>query len=103
MDYGWLNVLSLVLGLMAIALPLININLPHKYDRKRYILSTIASMGSCTMALFFQMIYTWHLIVIRDWTALMDTQATIVLCALILIAGTVLVNVLTYVHERTKL
>lgn len=80
MGYGWLNLGSLVLGIIALALPVFAMA-----KRMKGIKAGVCiwmSMGICLLAIIFQMAYGNHLIEIGDWSALMDTsQATFSLSA----------------------
>lgn len=72
MGYGWLNIGSLVLGIIALALPVFAMA-----KRLKGIKAGVCiwlSMGICLLAIIFQMAYGNHLIEIGDWSALMDTS-----------------------------
>lgn len=91
MGYGWLNLGSLLLGLTAWILPLWELRrrLSGKGTRE---LPGAGSFVCCALALLFQLLYGRHLVLIRDWSALMDTAGAVVVAAGVLFAGTVLVN-----------
>ena len=67
LGYGWLNVGSLLLGLLALAAPVLAV-----LNRRRG--WNLASMVCCALALYCQIQYTTHLVRIEDITALLDTQ-----------------------------
>ena len=91
-DYGWLNVASLVLGLIAWILPVVNI---MKYDtggHKNWVTLSILSISACAISLWFQILYNHHLVEIQDWSALMDTTGTLVRISMFLLIITVVLN-----------
>src|SRR5690606_32180841 len=61
--YGWLNLGSLVLGLIAWILPFVSTS------RNRVALSMM-SMGACAVSLCFQIFYINHKVKVADWSAL---------------------------------
>ena len=73
MDYGLLNLGSIVLGLTAIALPLVYLAGRGDAIRRRWPVWTVGSLMCCMVALCLQPFYTNHLIEIEDWGALLDT------------------------------
>lgn len=99
----YINLVSLILGLVAWLLPLIclmrGINRLGKYH---HMVSTL-SMTTCASALFLQMIYTQHLVRIRDWSALMDITDAVVFASAVLIGITVILNiVLVYISHKVR-
>ena len=98
-----LNPASLVLGLIAWILPVINL-MQHKKDENRnwVVLSTI-SLGACAISLFFQILYNNHLVNISDWTALMDTTNSLVFVALVLLVVTIILNIITLFIYRDRI
>lgn len=72
MGYGWLNIGSLALGLIALALPVFA--MVKKLKGIKIGICIWLSMGICLLAIIFQMAYGNHLIEIGDWSALMDTS-----------------------------
>lgn len=100
--YGWLNLGSLVLGLVAWILPIIN--LVKRNKNEKWALYSIVSVSACVISLFFQIVYNDHLVRIGDWTALMDTSGAVVWLSLILTVVTILLNIITIViyNKRSK-
>ena len=94
---SFLNNGSLVLGLIAWILPIINLMQYKKNNNKNWATLSIISMAACSISLCFQIIYNNHLVQIRDWTALMDTMGTLVLVALVLLVVTIILNAITVV------
>ena len=94
---GLLNLGSLLLGLVAWILPIINLAKYKKIENKNWIVLSLASIGACTISLWMQILYTNHLVNISDWSALMDTFHAVVLASSVLLAITVILNIVTLV------
>ncbi|MEN6391426.1 MAG: hypothetical protein ABFD04_13510 [Syntrophomonas sp.] len=94
---GWLNLGSLVLGMVAWILPLVSLLQHHKADRSNWIVFSIASISACAVSLCMQMFYTNHLVKIRDWSALMDISNAVALCAALLLTVTIILNTIMLV------
>lgn len=58
---GLMNVGSLVLGLIAWILPVVNLAQHNKISSKRYAAFTVTSLSFCAAALYLQLFYTDHL------------------------------------------
>jgi len=101
-DYGWLNVGSLLLGLMAWTLPLVVVFRDRVLgDRVRGIVPVV-SLASCSAALVLQIAYQNYLARIEDWSAIMDTSGSLVFVSSVLLVVTVALNILV-VARRNKL
>lgn len=98
--YVWLNVGSLLLGLIAWILPLINLANGKKsgYSVKL----SLFSISACATALFFQIYYQYHLVEIEDWAAIMDTTGGVLFVSAILLIGTLLLNTISYIRYHSK-
>ncbi|MQR95830.1 hypothetical protein [Fictibacillus phosphorivorans] len=94
-----LNVGSLVLGLIAWILPVVN--LVCKKSKSWMTLSMI-SICACAISLCFQIFYTYHKVTVEDWSALMDTMHTTALASAALLLITIILNVMTLVVYRGK-
>ena len=94
--YGWLNLGSLVLGLVAWILPILNLVKRNK-NHKNWALYLIVSTSACVISLFFQIAYHNYLVRIGDWAALMDTSGAVVLLTFILTVVTILLNTITVI------
>ncbi len=55
--YGWLNVGSLLPGLISWTLPIINIIIYKSGTQKNWVNLSILSMSACIISLWFQIIY----------------------------------------------
>jgi cytochrome c oxidase subunit 4 len=86
----FLNLGSLILGLAAWILPVINIFKYKKCD-KWYVLSII-SISFCALSIFFQLYYQNYLVKIDDLPALMDTIATSSFLSAVLLFVTIILN-----------
>ncbi len=59
---GLLNLGSLVLGLIAWILPVVNLMRYEKHDRKNWVALSITSISACAISLCFQTFYNNHLL-----------------------------------------
>ncbi|MFS0752121.1 hypothetical protein [Oceanobacillus sp. 1P07AA] len=87
-----LNIASVLLGIIALILPVINLLSTHKHKLKKNILMLV-SLSACSIAICFQLFYQNHLVRIQDWSALMDVSGSTVLISAILVGLTVTLNV----------
>lgn len=94
---GWLNLGSLVLGLIAWIFPVVNLMQRNKAPHKNWVVFSVASVSSCAISLCMQIFYTNHLVKIEDWSALMDTSHAVALVATLLLVVTIILNVITLV------
>jgi cytochrome c oxidase subunit 4 len=94
---GLLNIGSLVLGLIAWILPVVNLVRHNKADHRNWVVFSVASVSACAISLCMQFFYTCHLVKIEDWSALMDTSYAVALVATILLVVTIILNALTLV------
>ncbi|MGG0668730.1 hypothetical protein ABE073_09380 [Lederbergia citrisecunda] len=96
--YAWLNVGSLVLGLIAWILPIVNL----MGMTKHWTAFSIMSLSACTISLVFQIYYNYHLVQIEDWAALMDTMGAVAGAATILLVVTLVLNAITLIVYRGR-
>ncbi|HOJ01595.1 MAG TPA: hypothetical protein PLL88_08255 [Anaerolineaceae bacterium] len=92
---GWLNIGSLVLGLIAWMLPVVNLAQHNKADHGHWGVFSMASVSACAISLCMQIFYTDHLVKIEDWSALMDTSHAVALVATLLLLVTIVLNGIT--------
>lgn len=102
MDYGLLNIGSVVFGLIACILPVINIIFRNKLVNKNWIIFSEVSTSACTVSLWMQIVYINHLVNIEDWTAIMDTSNAIVYISSLLLLVTITLNVISYILNNNK-
>lgn len=103
-EAGWLNLGSFVLGLIAWILPVVNLARRNQAGNRNWVVFSVASVSACAISLCIQIFYTNHLVKIEDWSALMDTSSAVALVATLLLAVTMILNVITLiVYYREKL
>jgi len=90
--YGLLNLGSLVLGLIAWTLPLVNLMGYKKPGHRNWAVLSMMSIGACAASLSFQIFYHNHLVTIEDWAALLDTTDAVAFATAVLLIGTILLN-----------
>ncbi|MFZ3590114.1 hypothetical protein ACOI1C_12740 [Bacillus sp. DJP31] len=101
LDYGWLNVGSLVLGLIAWIIPIFRFT-RNKKDKNNETTLLFLSLSVCAISLCFQVFYTYHLVMIKDWSALQDTMYAVAIAATVLLIVTILLNGMTLIAYRRK-
>lgn len=94
--YGWLNIVSLALGLLAWLLPLWAV-----FSRKPRKVSGL-SFAFCSVSLACQIFYNQHLVAITDWSAIEDTHFAVTLAAAALLVGTAALNLAAWIAGRRK-
>lgn len=99
---GWLNVGSLVLGLIAWLLPVVNLVGYIIGKQRNWAILSILSISACAISLCFQIFYNNHLVKIEDWSALMDTTGAVAILSAVLLVVTVILNAITLVVYRDK-
>lgn len=95
MDYGMLNLASIVLGLIGWAVPVFQLGRMVKSGTGTGRYGHILSMGACALAIWCQIRYNEYLIDIEDWGAIMDTIDAVRKVALFLLVTTLVVNLVT--------
>lgn len=100
---GWLNIGSLLLGLIAWILPVFNLLRNKKHEHNNWDVLSFISMSACAISISFQIFYNYHLVKIEDWSALMDTTRAVVIATVVLLIFTFILNGLTFiVYRRNK-
>lgn len=105
MDYGLLNIGSVILGLIAVVLPVINLMRYNTSDNQYWFVFTLISIISCMVSLFMQIFYVNHLVNIKDWTAIMDTLNVVAFASALLLVAIIVLNGVTcfaYIRKRKK-
>lgn len=97
---GWLNIGSLLLGLIAWILPVINLMRNKKHEHKNWGVLSVISISACAISISFQIFYNYHLVKIEDWSALMDTTRAVVIATAVLLIFTFILNGLTFIVYR---
>ncbi|MDQ0156722.1 hypothetical protein [Robertmurraya andreesenii] len=99
---GLLNVGSLLLGIIAWILPVVNLAGYKKNNRSNWVTLSILSVSACAISLSFQIFYHYHLVLIEDWSAMMDITGAVASAAAILLIVTILLNTLTLMVYRSR-
>ncbi|KWW21229.1 hypothetical protein AS888_16635 [Peribacillus simplex] len=99
---GLLNLGSLVLGLLAWILPIVNLLRFKSKEGNSWVTLSLISISACATSLCFQIIYHYHLVRIEDWGALMDTMYAVAFTATVLLIVTTILNVITLVLYRDR-
>ncbi|MGM8365896.1 hypothetical protein ACLIBG_10525 [Virgibacillus sp. W0181] len=105
MGAGWLNLGSLMLGLIAWIIPFINLAVGKKQMNIKWIALTIISFSVCAIAICFQIFYNLYLVKVEDFAALADTMRGVAVASTVLVIVTILLNALTLrlYRERSAL
>lgn len=96
-----LNLGSLVLGLVAWGLPIVNLT-SKKQDQRNWGILSLLSFSACAISLCLQILYSYHLVKIEDWSALMDITWSTAVAAVVLVIVTIILNVMTLVVYRAR-
>ena len=100
---GLLNLGSLLLGLIAWILPVVNLMRYKKHDHRSWVTLSIMSISACAISLCFQIFYNYHLAKIEDWSALMDTTGAVASVAAVLLIVTIILNAITLMVYRDRI
>ncbi|MBU5210747.1 hypothetical protein [Heyndrickxia oleronia] len=99
---GLLNFGSLILGLIALTIPVVNfIQYKKQINKNRGVLSFI-STSSCAVSLCFQILYCYYLVEIEDWSALMDITGAMAFVAMLLLIITIILNTINLIVFRDR-
>ncbi|NNJ30544.1 hypothetical protein [Lacrimispora defluvii] len=102
LDASWLNIASLILGLTAWALPVINLVQYNKASNRKWGIFSLTSISVCGISLYMQILYTDYLVKINDWSALMDTSGGVVSITGLLLVVTIMLNLVTLLLRYRK-
>ena len=94
---------SLVLGLIAWILPVVNLLQYKNRERKNWQVISIMSISACAISLCFQTLNNYFLVKMEDWSALMDTMGAVVLASVVLLIVTIVLNVITLIIYRDRI
>lgn len=89
---GWMNLVSLVLGLVAWILPIIYIIRKDKFDQRNWIVYFVMSTSSCTISLLIQIYVYYFMVRNEDFSALIDTNGVVAFSATVLFIVTIVLN-----------
>ncbi|QDP39347.1 hypothetical protein [Radiobacillus deserti] len=99
---GLLNLFSLILGLIAWILPLVTLFRDKKQHDKNWVVLSISSVSACAISLSLQIFYSYHLVQIEDWSALMDTAGAVAFVSATLVIVTIILNAINLVMNRGR-
>lgn len=88
----WLNIGSLILGLIAWGMSIIDMMQYKNRNFKRTGTFSIVSLSACAASLCMQIFYIDYLVKIEDWTALMDTSYAVARVSFIILMITLILN-----------
>ncbi len=97
MDYGWLNIGSVLFGLIALIIPIINLMKEDKTVSNNLGVFSGVSISSCAISLCMQVFYANHLVNIEDFTAMMDILGVVANVSAVLLVATIVLNFITYI------
>ena len=97
MDYGWLNIGSVLFGLIALIIPIINLMKEDKTVSNNLGVFSGVSISSCAISLCMQVFYANHLVNIEDFTAMMDILGVVANASAVLLVATIVLNFITYI------
>ena len=92
MNYGLLNLGSVLCGLAGWIVPWLGLRKKTGSPAWRQGLAALASLSLCGAALWMQLWYQQHLTEIQDWSALLDTAGAVTKVAAFLLVSTLLIN-----------
>jgi cytochrome c oxidase subunit 4 len=97
----FLNLGSLLLGLVAWFLPIISLARRKKAKNQNWIIYSMSSVSVCAISLYMQILYQNHLANIGDWSAISDILPGLVFVSSLLLATTIVLNgIAVHVHRR---
>ncbi len=94
---AFLNVSSLLLGLLAWGVPFLAVA-----HRSRFALCCIGSFACCGLSLLFQLFELRHRVALEDWSALLDTAPAVTLAASVLFVGVLGCNLFVLLHRTRR-
>lgn len=97
--FVFLNLASLVLGLIAWILPVISL-MSYRNGKGNGAILSVISMTACAISLCFQILYGNHLIRNEDWSALMDTTRAVTLASIVLLTVTIILNAIALIKRN---
>ncbi len=100
---GYLNLVSLVLGLIAWILPVVNLMRYQKQGHKNWTILAFISISCSAFSLLFQIFYNRHMVKMEDWSALMDVTGAVAVVSSLLLIVTIILNVITVIVYRDRI
>lgn len=100
--FGLLNLGSLLFGLLAWILPIVNLLQHNKIKDKNQTSLSLVSFSACAVSLYMQILYSNHLVRIEDWSALMDTSSAVAFVSTLLLVGAGILNAISWYIQYRK-
>ena len=94
---SFLMLSSLIFGLIAWILPVINLVKFNKKENKNWAILLIISISACAISLYLQIVYNNYLVKIDDITALMDTMGASAFLSTVLLVVTIILNLINII------
>jgi cytochrome c oxidase subunit 4 len=91
------NLISIILGFVALLLPLLILAQYSNINHFRYAIITVLSFLCCASSICTQLFYTSYLVGIKDWAALSDTSYYTALISAWLVSITFVVNIVVLI------
>ena len=91
---------SLLFGIVAWLLPLINLGVCNKVKNKNWVVLSIVSVSFCAIAVYLQLCFSAYLVDMQRWALLEDFSPANAHLSLLLIVVTIVLNVITLVVYR---
>lgn len=88
---------SLLLGLIAWALPILSI-----LRRRNPTPFCAASFLLCSISLLFQIFYTQGLVTIRDWSAMEDTHSAVCFASVVMLCVTAVLQLIAFAAAKRR-
>ncbi|MDU9694187.1 hypothetical protein O0Q50_23665 [Priestia aryabhattai] len=101
-DASWLNIGSLVFGLISWALPIVNLTINKKQIYLNWAFFSFISISACAISICLQIFYQNYLVRIEDWPAIMDTMGSVAFISTALLIVTISLNVISFMVCRNK-
>ena len=98
----YLNLGSLVLGLIAWFLPVVCLAKRNKAENKNWIIFSMSSISVCAISIFLQILYQNYLVNIEDWSAISDTSHGVAVVSGVLLVVTLVLNIITLTKYRKQ-
>lgn len=89
--YGLLNIGSLFFGLVAWIIPVVFL-ITKKFSKNNSLVGIFVSLICVIISMLMQMIYTKFLVDINDWSAVMDTQGSLIFASSVLLIVAITLN-----------
>ena len=97
-----LNLGSVMLGLFAWIIPVVNLIQYREHTHRNWVALSIMSISASAISLCFQIFAINYRVKVADWSALMDTMNAVAFVSAVLIIVTIMLNVITLIVYRDR-